>query len=89
MGFTFLSMLLGIHRIQEGHVGFYIKNAEKHRKNEKFCVYYRGGALLQGISEPGYIFFIKILWFLLFKNNQYFTINSKKVSFYDTIYNIL
>ncbi len=38
LGVFTLVLALGIHRIEEGHVG----------------VYYRGGALLEGTSEPGY-----------------------------------
>jgi len=37
--------LMGIHRIEEGHIG----------------VYYRGGALLKRTSEPGYNLMIPLI----------------------------
>ena len=42
LGLVGLTIILGVHRIEEGHVG----------------VYYRGGALLNEISDPGFHFFI-------------------------------
>ncbi len=38
LGVCTLMMAMGLHRIEEGHVG----------------VYFRGGALLPGTTEPGY-----------------------------------
>lgn len=38
IGISTLFVITGFHKIEEGHVG----------------VYFRGGALLQGITEPGY-----------------------------------